>query len=96
MNKEGPLPSNAILVSIDVSVLYTNIPQEEGLDATKEALEDADNLTIPPDFIVRMLELVLKYNIFRIQPGTISSDDWHSHGHKACPFICKHFYGQED
>ena len=44
--------SNAILVSIDVLALYTNIPQEEGLDATKEALVDADNLTIPPDFIV--------------------------------------------
>ena len=64
MNSEGPLPSIAILVSIDVSALYTNIPQEEGLDATREALEIAENLTIPSEFILRLLDLVLKYNIF--------------------------------
>ena len=64
LNSEGPLPSNAILVSIDVSALYTNIPQEEGLDATREALEIAENLTIPSEFILRLLDLVLKYNIF--------------------------------
>ena len=64
VNAEGPLPCNAILVSIDVSALYTNIPQEEGLDATREALEDVEFTTIPADFIIRLLELVLKYNIF--------------------------------
>ena len=42
INNEGPLPSNAILVSIDVSALYTNIPQEEGLEAAKEALENTE------------------------------------------------------
>jgi len=52
------------LVSIDVSALYTNIPQEEGLEAAKEALENTENVNIPPEFILRLLELVLKYNIF--------------------------------
>ena len=64
VNSEGPLPSNAILVSIDVSALYTNIPQEEGLDAVKEASDTEDYKNIPSEFITRLLELVLKYNIF--------------------------------
>ena len=27
-------------------------------------MKNAENITIPPDFIIRLLELVLKYNIF--------------------------------
>ena len=64
INSEGPLPTNSMLVSIDVSALYTNIPQDEGVEATREALESADVSSIPPYFITRLLELVLKYNIF--------------------------------
>ena len=64
INSEGPLPTNSMLFSIDVSALYTNIPQDEGVEATREALESADVSSIPPYFITRLLELVLKYNIF--------------------------------
>ena len=40
INSEGLLPTNSILVSIDVSALYTNIPQDKGLNIVSEALED--------------------------------------------------------
>ena len=40
INSEGPLPENSILVSIDVSALYTNIPQDEGLDIVEQALDE--------------------------------------------------------
>ena len=60
---EGPLPANTILVSIDVSGLYTNIPQDEGLEVVDEALDTKD-LPFPKDFLVKLLELTLKYNIF--------------------------------
>ena len=33
LQKLGPLPDNAILVTLDVSSLYTNIPHNEGIDA---------------------------------------------------------------
>ena len=62
-NAEGPLPENSVLVSIDVSGLYTNIPQDEGLDAVSEALEKK-NLPFPKEFLVKLLELTLKHNIF--------------------------------
>ena len=53
-----------ILVSIDVSGLYTNIPQSEGLEAVSDALEERNDKRIPSDYIVKLLELVLKNNIF--------------------------------
>ena len=64
LNQLGPIPDNAILVSIDVSGLYTNIPQEEGLDAVREALLEREDTKVPTEFLVRILELVLRYNIF--------------------------------
>ena len=33
LQKLGPLPDNAILVTLDVSSLYTNIPHKEGIDS---------------------------------------------------------------
>ena len=53
-----------MLVSIDVSALYTNIPQDEGIAAVREALLEKENTDIPADFIIRLLEIILKFNIF--------------------------------
>ena len=64
INQCSELPQNAILATIDVSALYTNIPQEEGMECVKEALEERDNIEVPTDFIIRLLEIILKYNIF--------------------------------
>ena len=33
-------PENAILVTMDVASLYTNIPIEDGLNSMKEAFQD--------------------------------------------------------
>ena len=63
LNTEGPLPDNSILASIDVTGLYTNIPQDEGLDSVSEAL-DCVKLPFPKEFLVKLLELTLKLNIF--------------------------------
>ena len=45
----GTLPPNCLLVTLDVSSLYTNIPNEEGRQATRISLEftRGDN-PIPP------------------------------------------------
>jgi hypothetical protein len=55
---------NTILATIDVCGLYTNIPVEEGLDAVREALEDRENKETSTEFLIRLLEIVLKSNIF--------------------------------
>ena len=49
LNNKGELSNESILVSIDVTGLYTNIPQDEGLEAVKEALAEKDNLEVPTE-----------------------------------------------
>ena len=39
LEKMGPLPDNAILVALDVSSLYTNIPHNEGTEACRHTSE---------------------------------------------------------
>ena len=64
VNTGDLLPANTILATIDVCGLYTNIPIEEGLDAVQEALEERESKKISTEFLVRLLEMVLKSNIF--------------------------------
>ena len=40
-NERGPQPPNAILVTADVVGLYSNIPQEEGMQVFREALNSS-------------------------------------------------------
>ena len=63
-NEGPPLPPQSMLVTIDVSALYTNIPQEEGLQCVREALFSRSDPKVPTEFLVRLLEVVLKHNIF--------------------------------
>ena len=37
------LPDNTLLVTLDVSSLYTNIPHTEGIDACREALDTREH-----------------------------------------------------
>ena len=59
------IPTNSILVTMDVSSLYTNIDQNEGADACYRKLEERNNKTIPSSFLKRLILLVLRYNVFR-------------------------------
>ena len=61
------LPKNTILVSMDVTSLYTNIPQEEGITTVCEAYEDfyQKNPRIPTRYLSEMLSLILQENSFQ-------------------------------
>ena len=52
------VPENTILVSMDVISLYTNIPQEEGINIKNEPL-------IPIGLLQRALKLILAENSFQ-------------------------------
>ena len=58
------LPANSVLVTIDVTGLYTHIPRDEGIQATREALNRRQDQSVPTEFIVSLLELLNKWNIF--------------------------------
>ena len=62
-NKKG-LPANAIIVTFDVSGLFTNIPIEDGLESVEECLNERQNKEIPTGYLLRMLEIILQNNIF--------------------------------
>ena len=65
-NKFGPPLENEILVTIDVSSLYTNISPDEGISEVRNMLLNCENRDseVPIEFLMRMLEQVLKLNIF--------------------------------
>ena len=65
LNDIESLPNNAILVTMDVASLYTNIDHNEGANACYTMLEKRKNKKIPSTLLKRLILLVLKSNIFR-------------------------------
>ena len=63
--KKKNIPKESILVTMDVSALYTNIDHEEGAQACLEALEKRKKKTIPSAILKTLILLVLKSNAFR-------------------------------
>ena len=60
----SPLPANALLCSIDVVALYPSIPNEDGLEAMREALDSRANKSVSTKSLVDLAECVLKNNYF--------------------------------
>ena len=64
INENGTLPENAKPISIDIKSMYTNIPLEEGLEAFKITLEKHSDKTVPSDYIIKLLGLIMEKNVF--------------------------------
>ena len=64
INRDPKLPKNAMLVVVDIKGAYQNIPHEDGIYCLKEELNTIPKPEIPSDFISKLMELILKYNIF--------------------------------
>ena len=58
------IPRDAILATIDVSSLYTNIPQDEGTEACLNALEAQEASYIPRNTLRQLFDIVLRCNVF--------------------------------
>ena len=64
INSMGTLPTEALLVTMDVTSLYTNIPHEEGVRACKEFIYDhTSDQTLSCD-ISKLIFFILKNNFF--------------------------------
>ncbi len=58
------LPPGCILMTLDVSSLYTNIPHDEGMTACRRALDTRPSPDPPTPYLLRMMELILPLNNF--------------------------------
>ena len=57
-------PPHALLVTMDVVGLYSNIPHKDGANACREFLDQRASCNPPTDDVVRLIELVLSLNCF--------------------------------
>ena len=60
----GGIPLGSILCTMDVTSLYTNIPNKEGIDAVLDHVRWDTDAKIPPHKIGKLLELILHTNHF--------------------------------
>ena len=51
------LPSGSLLVTLDVSSLYTNIPHDEGIQACEEALNSRTDQSLPTGDLCNLIQL---------------------------------------
>ena len=64
INDMNIIDSSTFPVSLDVKGLYLNIPQEEGIECFQDALNTRTNQTIPTEYLIKLLRIVLYENIF--------------------------------
>ena len=60
MTSLHPLPDEVILCTMDVVGLYPNIPHDEGLIATRKALDLRKDKRISTESLIELGECVLK------------------------------------
>ena len=89
------LPKDCILCTLDVSSLYTNIPTEDGIHATLQAIEnweDKDPSCPPTSWFKKLLELILYKNVFRFNKFYIQKQGT-AMGTKMAPAYANIFMG---
>ena len=69
------VPADVILVSMDVTSLYTNIPQEEVINTVCQAYQD-NKPPIPVRYLSEMLSLILKENSFQFNRKRLLTNPW--------------------
>jgi hypothetical protein len=96
MNKTptSNLPDSTLLVTMDVTSLYTNIPHDEGIAACKEVWNNRKVQKPKTDSLVELLEYVLKRNNFMFNGEHYLQLNGTAMGTKKAPsFLCQHIHG---
>ena len=90
------IPQHSILASTDVSSLYTNIPHEDGINASVKALKQDQNphpLRPNPELLEEMLNIVLKNNVFEFNGDFFLQLQGTAMGTKMAPAYTNLFMG---
>ena len=91
INKEGKLPENALLVTMDATALFINTPQEEGAQSILEGLNENPHRKVPPSFITRLLEILQEFNIFEFNGELWKQEIGSAMGQKYVPPYANNF-----
>ena len=85
-------PKNVILVTIDVSALYTSIPQREGIQACVEAArEHYPNEPDVPNIVSTFLQYILQANVFEFDRKIFLQKHGTAMGTKVAPCFANLF-----
>ena len=88
------VPDNTVLVSLDVTSLYTNIPHEDGINACREAWDTRDIKDPPTDSLVNLLTIILKCNNFEFNGKHFLQIQGTAMGTKMAPSYANVFMGK--
>ena len=58
----GTVPPKSFLVSMDITSLYTNMPNDGGLEALRQSLDSSQNQSTSTKAIVTLIHLILALN----------------------------------
>jgi hypothetical protein len=94
MESMNALPSGIILVSMDVTSLYTNIPHNDGIEACREAWDQRAVKEPPTECLVQLLTLVLKHNNFTFIGEHFIQINGTAMGTKMAPSYANIFMGK--
>ena len=96
INNGPKLPSNALIATLDVRTLYTNIAHEEGLACTKEQLDKRVDQKVPTDFLIKLMKLILYNNIFEFHESFWKQNIGAAMGSKPVPHYANIFMSRID
>ena len=81
-------------MTLDVKSLFTNIAHKEGIKYTREALTERQDKNVPTEFIIRILDFILKNNIFNFDNQFFSQQIGATMGSKPAPSYANIFMAQ--
>ena len=90
----GWVPENSILVTLDVSSLYTNIDTDEGLTIVKEELQKNGPSNPSAETLTCLLEKVPKLNSFALKDENFIQVKGTAMGTRAVPNFANVYIGQ--
>ena len=91
--ESGPIPPETLLVSLDVTSLYINIPHKDGIRACKEAWEERPVQDLPTETLVKLLTLILKCNNLEFKGKHYQQVQGTATGTKMAPAYANIFTG---
>ena len=89
----GNLPANSLLVTLDVSSLYTNIPHKEGINACEHFLRTSSHKTIPTSTLCDLIRMILTMNNFSFNDNHYLQIHGTAMGTKMAPSYANLFLG---